>query len=292
MRDGGSSLAAGARRVPPSARRNAVVAVVVVRAFLMAPFVRGRSALAGIGLGIVPSFPATTAVGQTFPGRLTITNCSTPPDSTTPGTVSNIVLVPACSNTNLGCSGGVEAGVFDIDPASTAATGCPGVTSFAISPSAPGVFSLTPNAPLVLDVGQACSIDFTARTLRVPSVDTVLGLPGTQTNQVASGTLTIGTLGSPGVGSDVATVTPASTALSTVAIPSTAPGDTGAFEVPLDLPALSLGTAAVVARCGSTLLATTIEVALGTNVEPSAFTLAVLLFIVLVSIGLVRRRVA
>jgi hypothetical protein len=217
-------LAASAWRVPLPARRKGVVAVVVVVAFLMAPFVTGQSARAGIGLAIVPSLPATTPVGQTIPGRLSIVNNSTPPEASTPGVVSNLVLVPACSNTSIGCSGGVDAGVFDLLPTSTGATGCPGVTSFAISPSAPGVFSFTPNAPLVLAQGQTCSVDFTARTLRVPSVDAVPGLAGTQTNQVASATLAIGTFGSAsGVGSSFATVTAASTALSIVATPSTAP---------------------------------------------------------------------
>jgi hypothetical protein len=76
------------------------------------------------------------------------------------------------------------------------------------------------------------------------------------------------------------------------AVGSTRAGPAGTFEVPLDLPALGLGTAPVVARCGATVLATTVEVALGANVQPSASTLAILLFLVLVSIGLVLRRVA
>jgi uncharacterized repeat protein (TIGR01451 family) len=69
-------------------------------------------------------------------------------------------------------------------------------------------------------------------------------------------------------------------------------GATGEFEVPIDLPALGLGTAAVVARCGANVLTTTIEVALSTNIEPSASSLAVILFLMLSAVGLTRRRVA
>jgi len=226
----------------PGGRRKLGAGLVVIGA-LGAPFLGGiQPAFAAIGVSPVPDFPSQVTVGETFTGRLTIQNTSTPPDNSEPGTVSNIILVPACTQGFVpanNCAGGVDPGVFSLSSMSIAATNCttfappqaptPPVTSFTVTEVSPGVFAFTPNAPfagaqLVLAGGQTCVIDFTVTVTRSPTVDGDPGLPGSQTAQAAFASLTTPSrpFGARNAGVDITTVLRAPTSIATSAAPGTA----------------------------------------------------------------------
>jgi len=151
-------------------------------------------ASASFVVAVIPSWPATTAVGQTFPAQLTIGNLSTPPDAGTPMSIRSIDLYPACPGSPLtpGCPAGAEAGVYALSatgvgsgPASCSGTwtivpdtGNPATaTSYRfVPPGGEGTLTLT---------AAGCTVSFTGTTLRVPTVDVNSGVPGVQTAQLA-----------------------------------------------------------------------------------------------------------
>jgi hypothetical protein len=164
------------------------------------------AALAGAGLGITPTFPVATFVGNTgLPASLTLTNLNTPPESV--ATVCNagdpapcpagdpgIILISSC-----GAQGGGAACV-SADPnvfrTSTVATGGAGTAcanmGFAVTPLG-DVFGTVRFVPVggmhvILQTGELCRIDFTVDVLKVPAIDAVAAVPGVQTLQVANAT--------------------------------------------------------------------------------------------------------
>jgi hypothetical protein len=164
------------------------------------------AALAGAGLGIAPTFPIASAVGNTeLPASLTLTNLNTPPESVAgvcnagdplpcPAGDPGIILIPSC-----GAQGGGAACV-SADPnvfrTSTAATGAAGTAcanmSFVVTPLGDvfGTVRFVPVAGthIVLQAGEICRIDFTVDVLKVPAIDAVAAIPGAQTLQVADAT--------------------------------------------------------------------------------------------------------
>jgi hypothetical protein len=141
-------------------------------------------ASAAVGASVVPEFPTTVAVGQTFPAAINISNSSTPPESVT---ISDISLLSSCFAGGPGCAGGIDPGVFQLSPTGTGAAGtqCAG-TTFTITEVTPGVWRFVAAAPVVLAAGGTCRITFTAKTLKAPSSDADPGIPGIQVAMVAS----------------------------------------------------------------------------------------------------------
>jgi hypothetical protein len=155
-----------------------------------APFVAVGPAYAGITVAPVPDFPGSppgqpVVVGQTFTGRLNLFNGSTFPDNQVPLTLSNISFIPACSSSAPDCPGAVDPGVFQLGATGVGGDACAG-TSFTITQISPGVYAFTPPTPVILNAGQTCTVDFPVLVAKVPTVDAFPGIPGTQTNQVAT----------------------------------------------------------------------------------------------------------
>jgi hypothetical protein len=146
---------------------------------------------------VVPSvsFPVTAGVGQTFGASVGLGNFSTPPESTNFPLLrfSAIDVVPACTNTALDCLGGVGPGVFALSPTGTGNPGsapasCRG--TWTITELSPGKFRFTPpggEGSLLVATGEACVVNFTVTTLRVPTTDTQPS-PGVQIYQLVSAT--------------------------------------------------------------------------------------------------------
>src|SRR5579863_8619365 len=88
----------GQYRRSPFGRRALQGALALVIAVV--PFVVNiPAAFAGIGFGVIPTFPSPVTVGQTgLPASLTIANDSTTPDNASPVTLDTITLVPACGS--------------------------------------------------------------------------------------------------------------------------------------------------------------------------------------------------
>lgn len=187
---------------------------------VVAPLGLAGPAFAGLGVSPVPDFPTQTTVGDQFVGRLNIVNTSTPPESAAPITVTRITLAPGCSNGNQDCVGGLDAGVFTLGTVGTGQGACAGMT-FAIAQTAPGLYTFTPDAPLLLDAGEICVIDFDVTTNRVPSVDVTPGVPGVQTNVLATteATSPFSPVPFTGTGVDIVTVFAVQPAIATQATP-------------------------------------------------------------------------
>ena len=197
-------------------------------------------AFAPIIVNPAPTFPSTVTVGQTFPAGLFIPNNSAPPESTDYPilTLTDIDLVPACANSAVNCVGGVETGVFQLSPTGvgSGAASCTG--TWTITEITPGTWRFTPpggNGTLMLATGESCTVNFTATTLRVPTIDVSPVTPNVQTNQIASATATAPGNPAGGIpplaptrnfGADATTVLQATPGLSTVAssTPAQSPG--------------------------------------------------------------------
>lgn len=175
------------------------------------------TASAGVGLGLAPTMPTTSTVGDTgLPGSLTLTNLNTSPDVTAtvcntgdappcPAGDEGITLMPSC-----GAQGAFSAcmsadpGVYRISPTATggAGTACAGV-NFTVTPLGDPFgkvrFAPPPGTNVVLPTnGTSCRIDFTVDVLKVPAFDAQPGVAGVQTIQVTDATQrsNIGTTGS------------------------------------------------------------------------------------------------
>jgi len=73
-------------------------------------------------------------------------------------------------------------------------------------------------------------------------------------------------------------------------VATTTAGADGSFTATFAVPDLDVGRVPVVARCRSTTLQAPLDIALGSAVAQSTSVMVVLLFFLLVSIGLARRR--
>jgi hypothetical protein len=175
------------------------------------------TAFAGVGLGMAPTMPTNSTVGDTgLPGSLTLTNLNTSPDVTAtvcntgdalpcPAGDEGIILIPSC-----GAQGAFSActspdpGVYRISTTATGAAGtaCAGVNFTVTSledPFGKVRFSPPPGTNVVLPTnGASCRIDFSVDVLKVPAFDAQPGVAGVQTIQVTDATQrsNVGTTGS------------------------------------------------------------------------------------------------
>ncbi len=170
-------------------------------------------ALAGVGVGVAPDFPATVTVGQTaVPVGLEITNNSTADVGSID--LSNIRLVPQCGDTDADSTtcitvGEKDPGVFTMSASGTGANACAGINfTIAENDATTGQVLFTPSATTTLAQGATCRINFTASVNKVPVNDASIAA-GAQTLQIGkvTGTQTAGgELNGTGVGTDITTV--------------------------------------------------------------------------------------
>jgi len=191
-------------------------------------------AAAAVQPGAVPNFPSPVTAGQAgLPATFQITNTSSGPDAVGSLAITQMRLLPSCSNFNAGCAGGVaDPGVFALSPTGVgeAGTACAG-QGFNIAVTNPATgevsFALSGGGTLILGAPgtptDTCRIDFTVNVLKLPAADSQPGTPGVQTNQLAfaSGTnMTTQNQGS-GTGAAVTTILAGTPQIVTTASPST-----------------------------------------------------------------------
>jgi hypothetical protein len=156
-------------------------------------------AAAGSFFGLVPDFPTIQSIGLGYSTpTLWIVN-----QSSAPLTVTDLEFIPACSNWDLNCAGGVaDPGAFSISSTGTgmSGTGCADQTfNFTVADPATGRMKVTRSDNRALTITQAdiasdrdvCRIRFTMAANRAPNHDAFPNMEGVQTNQnmVASGTV-------------------------------------------------------------------------------------------------------
>ncbi|MFN2608806.1 MAG: hypothetical protein ABR511_13105, partial [Acidimicrobiales bacterium] len=186
-------------------------------------------AAAGVGFGVVPTFPTSVVVGQTgLPASLSIQNTSTPPENAGTVTLTSITLVPSCGTgaAAIDCPApSVDPGVFALSPTGVgeAGTVCAGTTfTIALVDATQGKYAFTPTTPVVLgppgSPTDTCRIDFTINVVKAPTKD-ASAAPGLQTAQLAAAAGTSSVTGFTGTGSGTSgvTVAPASPAITTTA---------------------------------------------------------------------------
>ncbi len=146
------------------------------------------SAFFTVGGSVV--FPDTVTVGQTFGASLTISNDSTPPESTNHPvlTISQILVVPACSFPFTDCAGGVDPDAFALGTTGigTGPPSCGGL--WTITEAVPGGYRFTPpggDGSLQLATGDTCTVTFRASSTRMPQTDWSPFSVGVQTTRVA-----------------------------------------------------------------------------------------------------------
>jgi Ca2+-binding RTX toxin-like protein len=141
---------------------------------------------AASSINVVPSFPATAAVGDTgLSGEIVITNQNTAPDGST--TICNvndsgscagdngIVLIPSCSQINAaGCTAvGADPGVFSISSTATGtlSSACSGrvFNTTVVDPTIGSVRFTPASGSLSLAQGASCHIAFTFSVLKLPA---------------------------------------------------------------------------------------------------------------------------
>lgn len=203
----------------------------VLSAFLVA-----SPALAGVGVGVAPTYPATVVVGNTNVAvSMTMTNTSTSPENGGTLTLSLIRHTPACGIDTTPCPAGFEdpnvflvKGVLPGNKASGhTGTACAGMTFTLGTPNATtGELEFMPDGgPVVLSApGGAtpnCQIDFLVDVLALPTHNAGPG-PNIQTDQLGrvTGTASVNSVTGTGTGSGVTTVfqptaTPTNTPTST-----------------------------------------------------------------------------
>jgi uncharacterized repeat protein (TIGR01451 family) len=187
---------------------------------LAALFLAAGPAWAGIGGSIVPDFPATVNVGDTFNATLTLTNNSDGGNLAESVSATGVFLFPSCA-AGLGICTTPDPGVFSLSATGTGTAGsCVGDT-FTIVEDNPATseWSFIRNGgPFVLGPSnnaatKFCTITYQVTVLKLPTLDSNGGLNGLQTLQVARvNTLQGLTTGQTGqaAGSDETTVTSAS----------------------------------------------------------------------------------
>ncbi len=198
--------------------------VVIATAIGLSCFVVGiPAAIAGELLSVSPDFPSSVTVGQTgVPASLQITNVSTPPTSSV--VLQAIQLTPSCGSATPAAfcpAAQADPGVLQASASGTGRAGsaCAGQTfTIAIIDPITGQWGFTPvGQPVVLsDTGPfaTCTIDFTFDVLRRPTKDADAGTAEIQTAQLGfAATQSAGT----GTGTDLTTITQATTTLSTQA---------------------------------------------------------------------------
>ncbi|MCA1683968.1 MAG: hypothetical protein LC708_02420, partial [Actinobacteria bacterium] len=159
---------------------------------------------------------------------VTIVNSSDGPEALGNVTLSQITLIPSCSNGDFNCAGGANPGVFQlVGPfVGEAGTACAGKTfNVTVIDPVTGKVAFTPTdgIPVVLTPpgtpGATCRIDFLFNVLKAP-VD-ASPAPNLQTNQFvsATGTSSVTGLTGAGIGSGQVNVIQATPAITTAASP-------------------------------------------------------------------------
>lgn len=172
-------------------RRGTQVRLAVALAAALTLGLAGAStASAALFVTVTPMFPATAAVGETGPASVTIVNMSTDAEAANPVAVPAVTLFPSCGSTVPGTCTAPDPGVYELN-GPFAVTGSPGACPTSYTASAPdattGRVDLTPvGGALVLDVGEACTISFTATVLKAPTIDAEPNTAGLQTAHIAS----------------------------------------------------------------------------------------------------------
>ncbi|MFN2505027.1 MAG: FG-GAP-like repeat-containing protein, partial [Acidimicrobiales bacterium] len=147
-------------------------------------------AMANVGVFTSLILTTAAAVGEDISGSVTIFNTNSAPHQAESNNLTQVRLTPSC-----GSSGSAanpcptpDAGVFSVISATGAAgTACAGVNFTAGAPDASGGIVLTPSVPVALAPpggpagSDRCTINFTLRAVRVPSIDSNPGSPGVQT---------------------------------------------------------------------------------------------------------------
>jgi hypothetical protein len=176
------------------------------------------TAFAGVGLGLAPTMPTNSTVGDVgLPGSLTLTNLNTSPDVTStvcntgdalpcPAGDEGITLIPSCGAQGaFSVCTSADPGVYRISTTATggAGTACAGM-AFTVTPLGDS-FGKVRFAPTLAGTnvvlpsfGTSCRIDFSVDVLKVPAFDAQPGVAGVQTIQVTDATQrsNIGTTGS------------------------------------------------------------------------------------------------
>jgi hypothetical protein len=168
-------------------------AALLVAAVLVHPTPASAGAAHGTGIAA----PTSATIGSSVDATVVITNASTPPESASTHTISNILIVPSCSaptaNALGDCSDPDVGAVTASGPGiGTTGTACEG-TTFTIIPepaSTTGMQRLTPSAPVVLAPpgpgdSDRCTIELELTLERLPAMD-ALPAPGLQTVVLAS----------------------------------------------------------------------------------------------------------
>src|SRR5436190_325239 len=260
-------MGAGRRRTGVNRRSwrlLAFTAMAALAAVVSLPLLPLEHAAAGVGFGVVPDFPTPVTVGQqNLPAQYTITNVSDGTQAVGTVTMSQMTLVPSCSNFTPGCIGGTaDPNTFTLS-AMGVGTGtvanpnaCTGRTfNIVVINAATGEVEFQPSdglGPVVLGPPSlandldVCQIAFTFNVNKIPNHDSFPPVPNAQTNQIgfALGTHQDGTVGT-GSGSDVTTVLQAAPTIVTTATP------TAAFGAPISDTAMVTGKAGSPAPTGT-----------------------------------------
>jgi len=195
----------------------AVVAALTVGGVL----VGGASpALAGILLGVAPTFPAAITVGDVGqPASLHIRYDPTVPDTGKQFTLDTITLVPSCGSLSVTFPGNCPAGSYDpgVFQLSTTGVGAAGTTcagipfTITVSDAAQGKYTFVPASAVILGAatGFTCDINFTFNVLKTPTIDADPSTPGMQTLQIGfvnGATISVPPLTGTGLGTAIVTI--------------------------------------------------------------------------------------
>jgi hypothetical protein len=171
----------------------AVRFVGVVGAMLAMSLVLAGPAAANVGISGSLSLPSAVAVGQTGQvGSFTVTNTNTAPQAGESNTLTDLRLAPSCGvvGTVASICSSPDPGVFSIaSPASgDASTFCAGKSFTVSAPDVNGVVTFTPigGAVAVPPPGgpagnNQCKVNFTFSVLKMPALDSNVGLGNVQT---------------------------------------------------------------------------------------------------------------
>jgi hypothetical protein len=223
------------RRADRSTVRGMRVRLAVAFAAALTLGLAGASgASAAVVVPVVPVFAASTEVGDTAAATLTITNNSSGAEAAGEVTVTALTFTPSCATVGPLCTT-PDPGVYQLNGPFTVAASpgaeCPTSYTAGAPAATTGAVALTPvgGAPQ-LDLGESCTISFTATTLKAPVFDADIGTSNVQTYQVASALGTAANAVSATVtGLDLSTVLVPPLRVTKTATPLSRPEPGGAF---------------------------------------------------------------
>lgn len=155
----------------------------------LAGLVFPSSALAGAVITPVPTFPfPSVTINQTFPASITLFNNSTGAEAGAGViiTASNLDFYPACPTVTISDCPQADPTVFTLSATGTSGAGTCPPGNWTIVNTGPGRFRFNPPGPLQLAAFGSCTVNFSAQAHSIPSFDASPGIPGVQTDQVAS----------------------------------------------------------------------------------------------------------